>query len=148
MKVILQADVKGHGKKGDLVNASDGYAKNYLIPKGLAVLADKTTINELENRKSSEQFHKNQEELHAKQLAEKLEGSKIKFQIKAGDNGKLFGSITAKDIAEQIKMQLHVEIDKKKVVLPDSIKTLGSTEVVIKVYANIAAKITVEVLPL
>ena len=148
MKVILQADVKGHGKKGDLVNASDGYAKNYLIPKGLAVLADKTTINELENRKSYEQFHKNQEELHAKQLAEKLEGSKIKFQIKAGDNGKLFGSITAKDIAEQIKMQLHVEIDKKKVVLPDSIKTLGSTEVVIKVYANIAAKITVEVLPL
>lgn len=148
MKVILKADVKGHGKKGDLVNASDGYVKNYLLPKGLAVLADKTAINELENRKSSEQFHKNQEELHAKELAERLDGAKIKFQLKSGDNGKLFGSITAKDIAEQIKMQLHVEVDKKKIVLTDTIKTLGSAEVIIKVYANISAKITVEVLPL
>lgn len=148
MKVILKADVKGHGKKGDLVNASDGYAKNFLIPKGLAVLADNATINELENKKNSEQFHKNQEELHAKKMAEKLEGAKIRFQLKSGDNGKLFGSITAKDIAEQIKTQLHVEVDKKKVQLADGIKTLGNTEVVIKVYANITAKITVEVLPL
>lgn len=148
MKVILKADVKGHGKKGDLVNASDGYAKNFLIPKGLAVVADKTALNELENKKNSEQYHKNQDELHAKELAEKLEGAKIKFQLKAGENGKLFGSITAKDIAEQVKMQLHVEIDKKKIVLPESIKTLGSSEVVIKVYSNISAKITVDVLPL
>lgn len=148
MKVILKADVKGHGKKGDLVDASDGYAKNFLIPKGLAVLADNTTINELENKKSSEQYHKNQEELHAKQLAEKLEGSKISFRLKAGDNGKLFGSITAKDIAEQVKMQLHIEIDKKKIALPDGIKTLGCTDVLIKIYANISATIKVEVLPL
>ncbi len=148
MKVILKADVKGQGKKGDLINASDGYAKNFLIPKGLAVLADNTTINELENKKSSEQYHKNQEELRARQLAEKLEGSKISFRLKAGENGKLFGSITAKDIAEQIKEQLHIEVDKKKIALADGIKTLGSTEVTIKVYVNIAAKIIVEVLPL
>ena len=84
----------------------------------------------------------------AKELAEKLSGAKIQFRIKAGDNGKLFGSITAKDIAEQVKMQLHAEIDKKKVALHDSIKTLGCTEVLIKIYANITATITVEVLPL
>lgn len=148
MKVILKADVKGHGKKGDLVNASDGYAKNYLIPKGLAVVADKTSMNELENKKSSEQFHKNQEEARAKELAEKLEGQKITFRLKAGDNGKLFGSITAKDIAEQIKMQLHLVVDKKKIALPDGIKILGITNVTVKVYPNISAEIKVEVLPL
>lgn len=148
MKVILKADVKGHGKKGDLVNASDGYAKNFLIPKGLAVVADATSINELENKKSAEKYHKNQEEMRAKELAEKLEGKKITFKLKAGENGKLFGSITAKDIAEQIKMQLHLEVDKKKVAMSDGIKTLGTTEVTIKVYPNISAKIKVEVLPL
>ena len=136
MKVILKADVKGHGRKGDLVEASDGYAKNYLIPKGLAVVADKTAINDLENKKSASQYHKNQEEMRAKELADKLEGKKITFRLKAGENGKLFGSITAKDIAEQIKMQLHLEVDKKKIVLPDGIKTLGVTEVAIKVYTN------------
>ena len=147
MKVILKADVKGHGKKGDLVNASDGYAKNFLIPKGLAVLADKTAINDLENKKSATQYHKNQEEMRAKELAEKLEGKKITFRLKAGENGKLFGSITAKDIAEQIKMQLHLEIDKKKVNI-DAIKVLGVTNTTIKVYPGITAEIKVEVLPL
>ena len=148
MKVILKADVKGHGKKGDLVNASDGYAKNFLIPKGLAVLADKSSINEMENKKSSDQYHKNQEEMRARELANSLNGAKVKFQLKAGENGKLFGSITAKDVAEQIKEQLHLSIDKKKIVLPDGIKTLGSTKVTIKVYVNISAEIIVDVLPL
>ncbi len=147
MKVILKADVKGHGKKGDLVNASDGYAKNFLIPKGLAVLADKTAINDLENKKSATQYHKNQEEMRAKELAEQLEGKKITFRLKAGENGKLFGSITAKDIAEQIKMQLHLEIDKKKVNV-EAIKVLGVTNAPIKVYPGITAEIKVEVLPL
>ena len=148
MKVILKADVKGHGKKGDLVNASDGYAKNYLIPKGLAVVADKTSINELENRKSADQYHKNQEEMRAKELADKLEGKKITFRLKAGENGKLFGSITAKDVAEQIKMQLHLEVDKKKVHMNDAIKTLGISNVTVKVYPGISAEVKVEVLPL
>jgi len=148
MKVILKADVKGHGKKGDLVNASDGYAKNFLIPKGLAVLADKSSINEMENKKSADQYHKNQEEMRARELADQLNGTKITFRLKAGENGKLFGSITAKDIAEQIKEQLHLVVDKKKIVLPDGIKTLGSTKVTIKVYVNIFAEITVDVLQL
>ena len=148
MQVILKADVKGHGKKGDLVNASDGYAKNFLIPKGLAVVADKTAINELENKKSADQYHKNQEEMRSKELADKLEGKKITFRLKAGENGKLFGSITAKDIAEQIKMQLHLEVDKKKIHIADAIKTLGVTNATVKVYPGISADVKVEVLSL
>ena len=148
MQVILKADVKGHGKKGDLVNASDGYAKNYLIPKGLAVVADKTAINDLENKKSANLYHKNQEEMRARELADQLEGKKVTFRLKAGDNGKLFGSITAKDIAEQIKMQLHLEVDKKKVHMDDAIKTLGISNVTVKVYPNISAVVKVEVLSL
>lgn len=148
MQVILKADVKGHGKKGDLVNASDGYAKNFLIPKGLAVVADKTAINELENKKSADKFHKNQEEMRAKELADNLNNKKITFRLKAGENSKLFGSITAKDIAEQIKMQLHIEIDKKKIHMADAIKTLGVTNVTVKVYPGISAEVKVEVLPL
>jgi len=147
MKVILKADVKGQGKKGDLINASDGYAKNFLLPKGLAVVADKSAINELESKKSAAQFHKNQEEMRAKELAEKLEGKKVTFKAKSGENGKLFGSITAQDVANEIKMQLHLEVDKKKVQL-ESIKTLGSTEAIVKIYPGVSAKVKVEVLPL
>lgn len=147
MKVILKADVKGQGKKGDLINAADGYAKNFLLPKGLAVVADKTAINELEGKKSAAQYHKNQEELRAKELAEKLEGKKVTFKAKSGENGKLFGSITAQDVANEIKSQLHLEVDKKKIQL-ESIKTLGTTEAQIKVYPGISATVKVEVLPL
>ena len=147
MKVILMADVKGQGKKGDLINASDGYAKNFLLPKGLAKIADKTAINELEGKKSAAAYHKNQEELRAKELAEKLEGKKVTFKAKSGENGKLFGSITAQDVANEIKMQLHREVDKKKIQL-DSIKTLGTTDAIVKIYPSISAKVKVEVLPL
>ena len=147
MKVILMADVKGQGKKGDLINASDGYAKNFLLPKGLAKIADKSAINELEGKKSAAAYHKNQEELHAKELADKLEGKKVTFQAKSGENGKLFGSITAQDVANEIKMQLHLEVDKKKIQL-ESIKTLGTTDAVVKIYPGISAKVKVEVLPL
>ncbi len=145
MKVILQADVKGHGKKGQLVNASDGYAKNYLIPKGLAVVADKSAINEMKNRESSEAYHKEQEIAAAKALADKISGGVVKLTAKAGEGGKLFGSITNKDVAEAVKMQLHAVVDKKKIILPDGIKMLGVTEVEIKVYPEISAKIKVEV---
>lgn len=147
MKVILQADVKGHGKKGQLVNAADGYAKNFLIPKGLAIPADKTAINEMKNRESSVAYHKEQERLAAQALADKINGQTVKLTAKAGDGGKLFGSITSKDVAESIKMQLHAVIDKKKIVLPDGIKVLGVTEVDIKVYPEISAKVKVNVLP-
>ncbi len=147
MKVILKADVKGQGKKGDLINASDGYARNFLLPKGLAIVADKSAINELEGKKSAAQYHKNQEEMRAKELAEQLEGKKVTFKAKSGENGKLFGSITAQDVANEIKSQLHIEVDKKKIQI-ESIKVLGTTDAVVKVYPGISAKIKVEVLPL
>ena len=147
MKVILLQDVKGQGKKGDLINASDGYAKNFLLPKGLAIVADKSAINELEGKKSAAQFHKNQEEMRARELADNLEGKKVTFKAKSGENGKLFGSITAQDVANEIKQQLHLEVDKKKLQL-ESIKTLGTTEAIVKVYPGMSAKVKVEVLPL
>ncbi len=146
MKVILTADVKGHGKKGDLVNASDGYARNYLLPKGLAIVADKSAVNELESQKSAQAYHKNQEKMRAQELADELNKVTVTFTAKAGDNGKLFGSITAKDVAEQLKMQCHLVVDKKKIQLSDGIKTLGTTEVLVKVYPEITAKIKVKVL--
>ncbi|MBE7039806.1 MAG: 50S ribosomal protein L9 [Ruminococcaceae bacterium] len=145
MKVILKADVKGHGKKGELINASDGYAKNYLIPKGLAVLADKTAINDMEGKKSAAAFHKSQELKHAKELAEKIEGVSVTFVAKAGAGGRLFGSITAKDVAEKLKEEHHIDIDKKKIQLPDGIKMLGTTNVKIKIYPDVAATLKVVV---
>ena len=113
----------------------------------MAVIADKTAINELEGKKSAAQFHKNQEELRAKELADKLDGKKVTFKAKSGENGKLFGSITSQDISNEIKNQLHIEIDKKKL-QTESIKVLGTTEAVVKIYPGILAKIKIEVLPL
>ncbi len=145
MKVILTADVKGHGKKGDLVNASDGYARNFLLPKGLAIVADKSAIGEMESKKSAAAFHKEQERQQALQLAGKLNEAVVSFTAKAGENGKLFGSITAKDVAEELKMQCHLVVDKKKIQLPDGIKELGDTKVTVKVYPEITAEIKVRV---
>ena len=145
MKVILTQDVKGHGKKGEMVNASDGYARNYLLPKGLAIVADKSAVNEMESQKSAAAYHKEQEKKAAMELADKLKEAVVTFTAKAGENGKLFGSITAKDVAEQLKMQCHLVVDKKKIQLPDGIKTLGTTKVNVKVYPEISAEITVKV---
>ena len=145
MKVVLKADVKGHGKKGDLVDAADGYARNYLIPRGLAVEANASAINEMEGKRSSQAFHMEQEKQQALEMKEKLDGQTVRMRAKAGANGKLFGSITSKDVAEQIKMQLHVVVDRKKVVLPDGIKTLGTTDVEVRVYPEIAAVVKVQV---
>ncbi len=145
MKVILTADVKGHGKKGEMVNASDGYARNYLLPKGLAIVADKSAVTEMESKQSAAAYHKEQEKKQAMELAEKIKESVVTFTAKAGENGKLFGSITAKDVAEQLKMQCHLVVDKKKIQLPDGIKTLGTTNVTVKVYPEITATLKVKV---
>ena len=145
MKVILTADVKGHGKKGEMVNASDGYARNYLLPKGLAIVADKSAVTEMESKQSAAAYHKEQEKKQAMELAEKIKEAVVTFTAKAGENGKLFGSITAKDVAEQLKMQCHLVVDKKKIQLPDGIKTLGTTNVTIKVYPEITATLKVKV---
>lgn len=145
MKVILLSDVKGHGKKGQMVEVSDGYARNFLLPKNLAQEATKAAINDFAGKENSARYHKEQEVLAAKETAKKLDGKTVKMQAKAGENGKLFGSITAQSVADAIKMQLHVVIDKRKISVPDGIKNIGVTEVEIKVYPEITAKIKVDV---
>lgn len=144
MKVILTQDVKSLGKKGDLVNASDGYARNFLFPKGLAIEANASAMNEFKNRENSKKFHKAEELKAANELAAKLEGKTFKLKAKAGANGKLFGSVTSKDVAKQIKADLYVDIDKRKIVM-DDMKSFGTIQAEIKVYQGITAKVFVQV---
>lgn len=145
MKVVLLADVKGHGKKGEVVEASDGYARNFLFPRGLAKEATKGVLNEVKGQNEAKAYHKEQEVLAAKETAAKLEGQKVTVKSKAGDNGKLFGKVTNQNVADAIKYQLHIVVDKRKVQLPDGLKTTGSHEVEVKVYPEISAKIVVEI---
>ncbi len=144
MKVILKADVKSLGKAGELVNASDGYARNFLLPKGLAVEADAKAMNEFKNREKAEKFHKAEELKAANAVKERLEGKTVKLTAKAGANGKLFGSVTSKDVAEKIKKDFGEKIDKRKIVMND-IKAFGTVEAEIKIYTGVTAKIFVSV---
>ncbi len=145
MKVVLLQDVKNLGKKEQLVNVSDGYARNYLFPRKLAAEATSGKLKELEEKKNSEIVKKDKEKQAAKELADKLEKLEVNFKVKAGENGKLFGSITSKDVADALKSQHKTEIDKKKIVLHDAIKALGTYKVEIKVYPEISALINVKV---
>ncbi len=145
MKVVLLADVKGHGKKGDLVEASDGYARNYLLPRGLAKEATKSIINELKGKSDAAAYHREQEKKAALAAKETLEGSKVIIKAKAGAGDKLFGKVTSQDVADAIKMQLHYVVDKKKIVLPDGIKTIGDKTVEVKLFPEISAKVTVSI---
>ena len=144
MKVVLLADVKGHGKKGELCNVSDGYARNFLFPKKLAVEADNAALNELKNREEAAAHHKKEEINAAKATAEKLEGKSVKIIAKAGSNGRLFGSVTSKEIAGEIKKNFGIEIDKKKMNVAD-IKNFGEYTAEIKLYQGIVAKVNVKV---
>ena len=138
MKVILQQDVKSLGKKGDLVNASDGYARNFLFPKGLAVEANASAMNDYNNKESAKKFHKAEEIKAAQELASKLEGKTFSLKAKAGANGKLFGSVTSKDVSAKIKADLGIDIDKRKISMAD-IKAFGTVQAEIKVYQGISA---------
>ena len=144
MKVILLADVKGHGKKGELCNVSDGYARNFLFPKKLAVEADNTAMNELKNREQAQAHHKQEEINAANATAKLLEGKTVTIKAKAGSAGRLFGSVTSKEIAAEIKKSLNVEIDRKKMNVAD-IKNFGEYTAEIKLYPGIVAKLTVKV---
>ena len=144
MKVVLLADVKGLGKKGELCNASDGYARNFLFPKKLAVEADSAALNELKNREEAKAHHKQEEINAAKATAEKLNGKSVTIKAKAGSGGRLFGSVTSKEIAAEIKNSLGVEIDRKKMNVAD-IKNFGEYTAEIKLYQGITAKVTVKV---
>ena len=144
MKVVLLQDVKGQGKKGELCNVSDGYARNFLFPKKLAIEADKAALNELKNREESAAHHKKEEIAAAKETAAKLDGKTINITAKAGVGGKLFGSVTSKEIAAEIKANLGIEIDRKKMNVSD-IKNFGEYTAEIKLHQGVTAKITVKV---
>ena len=145
MKIILMQDVKGQGKKGDLINASDGYARNFLFPRGLAKLATKEASLELESKKNSEEHKKEMILIEAQELGEKISGKTVEIPAKSGENGKLFGSITSNDVVEAIKYQLHIVVDKKKLIMDDTIKIIGITEVAIKLHSDVIIKVNVSV---
>ena len=144
MKVILCQDVKGQGKKGQLVNVSDGYARNFLFPKGLAIEANATAMNELKNRESSEQHKLAEEKKAAENLKVAIDGKTVTLHAKAGAAGKLFGAVTSKEVAEELKKLYKVEIDKRKIAMQD-LKTYGTVTVEVKIYQGITATITVHV---
>ena len=145
MKVLLKADVKGQGKKGEIKEVSDGYARNFLLPKGLAVIADAKAVNEVKNKQEAEKHKLASEKENAKKLSDKLSGLTLKLTATAGPDGKLYGSITSSNIAEELKNKEGIDIDKRKIVLDENIKSFGTYVVDVKVYPEISAKMTVVV---
>ena len=146
MKVILQKDIKSVGKKGQILGASDGYARNYLLPKKLAVIADATNLNELKTKQDANKYKRDMTMANAKELVEKMKSFELTFKIKAGENGKTFGSVTAKDIADELNKKYFVEVDKKKIGLADAIKTIGIYTIDVKLFEGIVGKLKVTVL--
>jgi large subunit ribosomal protein L9 len=144
MKVILLKDIKGTGKKGDVINASDGHARNYLLPRGLAKEATDSTIRELSHQKASEDKRKQEELDEAKAVAAKIEEITLKVKSKAGEGGKLFGSITSKEIADLLQKQYAIKVDKKKMTL-EPIKALGYTKAEVKVHPQVTATLKISV---
>lgn len=145
MQVILLKDVKGVGKKGDIIKAKDGYARNFLLPKGIAKEATTGNLKVLDEQKKSKDKKVQEELTKAKELADKISKLSVKIISKAGDNGKLFGSITSKDIADNLNKQHNIKIDKRKINLKGNIKSLGIIEIDVKVYPKVSAKLKVEV---
>ncbi len=145
MEIVLLEDVKALGKKGQVVKVSDGYARNFILPKKLGVEATPKNLNELKLQKANEERLAAKQLAEAKELGEKLNASKVTLAIKAGENGKAFGSVSGKEIAAAAASQLGLELDKKKLVLPEPIKALGTYEVPVKLHKDVAAKLTVEV---
>ena len=140
MNVILKEDIKGTGKKGELLKVSDGYARNYLFPRGLAVSASKNALNELENREAAKIHHLALEKTLLENSAKAIEGNTIYIKAKAGSRGRLFGAVTAKEIAEELKIQMNIEIDKRKIIIPE-IKAYGEYTCEIKFNSGVSAKL-------
>ncbi|MBR2848705.1 MAG: 50S ribosomal protein L9 [Clostridia bacterium] len=145
MKVVLLQDVKAQGKKGDLVNVSDGYARNFLFPKGLAVEADAKIMNELKTKEEARLHKIEEEKAAARAVAEKLTGIVVKLKSTAGADGRLYGSITAKDIAEALQSVHGVTVDKRKIVMDGPIRAFGTYALDVKLYTEISGKINVVV---
>jgi large subunit ribosomal protein L9 len=145
MKVIFLKDVKGKGKKGEVKNVADGYAHNFLIKQGLAIEANNTNISTLEGQKKKEDKHAAEELEEAKKLGEQLEKITVELSAKAGEGGRLFGSITTKQIAEELQKKHGIKIDKRKMELADAIRTLGHSKVPVKLHHEVLANLTVHV---
>ena len=145
MKVILIQDVRGSGKKGDLVEVSDGYARNFLLPKKLAKIADNQALSELKSQKEAQNFKIQEEIANAKATAKILDNKSIDIFAKAGKNGKLFGSVTAKEIAEEIKKCFDINVDKRKIKLSMDLKSYGSYDIEVKLHQGVIAKMRVNV---
>ena len=143
MKVILKQDIYGVGKKAQIVNAADGYARNYLFPKNLAVPADAGNMNNLKAKNESIAFRKSEDLKEAKEIAEKLKKITLKFRVKAGENGKLFGGVTAKEISEALKKEYNINVDKKKILLNETIKNVGITKVDLKLNEGVMATVSI-----
>ena len=141
MKVILTQDVKGQGKKGQLIDVSDGYARNFLLPKKLAVEANATNMSELKNAETKKRIQEEKELAAAKEIAAKLEGCVVKIQRSCGADEKLYGSVSTKDIAEALSAQFGIELDKRKIVLDDAVKAYGSYTVNVKLHHTVTGKI-------
>lgn len=145
MKVILLKDVKGQGKKGDIINVSDGYARNFLFPKQLAIEPTKTALNELKGQQDSKNYREQKELDEATLVAEKISKVTVCVSAKAGENGKLFGAVTTSEIADKLKMEHHIVVDKKKIVLSEPIKTTGEFSLPVKLHPKVTAQLKVTV---
>ena len=146
MKVILKTDIKGVGKKDQVINASDGYARNFLFPKNLAVEANAENMSKLKAKQDSNAFKKSQEKEEAQKIADKLSKILMKVQVKAGENGKIFGGVSSKEIAENLEKQYNIKVDKKKIDLKETIKTLGMFTIEIKLYEGVIGKLKIDVI--
>ena len=146
MKVILLDNIKGVGKKDEIIDANDGYARNFLIPKKLAVEANNTNLSLLKAKQDSNAHKKSVEKQEAEEIKEKLTKITLKIEVKAGENGKIFGGVTAKEISEQLKIQYKIDIDKKKIDLKDTIKTLGMFTVNIKLFEGVIGSVKVNII--
>ena len=146
MKVILKADIKGVGKKDQVINSSDGYARNFLFPKNLAVEANAENMSKLKAKQDSNAFKKSQEKEEAQKIADKLSKILMKVQVKAGENGKIFGGVSSKEIAENLEKQYNIKVDKKKIDLKETIKTLGMFTIEIKLYEGVVGKLKIDVI--
>ncbi len=145
MKVILLQDVKTKGKRDDIIEVSDGYARNFLLPKGLAVEASAKNLNDVKTKKANEAHIAAEELAEAKKEAENIEKAEVTLKIRAGEGGKTFGSVTSKEIAEAAKEQAGLTIDKKKIVLAEPIKVVGDYKITVKLHPEVSAELSVKV---
>ncbi len=146
MKVILLDNVKGVGKKDEIINANDGYARNFLLPKKLAVEANNSNLSRLKSKQDSNAFKREEERKSALDIKEKLSKITLKIDVKAGDNGKIFGGVTSKEISERLKADYKIDLDKKKIELKETIKTVGMITVELKLFEGVVGKLKVNII--